>query len=151
MRGCANSVGSPRGAKVSAGGRERVFVYGTLRRGGSRDARVHYAGAEFVAAARVGGRMFDFGAYPGLRLEAGVGWVRGELFDVTPSALAGLDEWEGFDPAHPDAGEYCRVRVQAERDDGGIERCWIYEIAAELCASRPVITSGDWLERGPEL
>jgi len=41
-------------------GRERIFLYGTLRRGGSRDARKFYEGAEFVAPARVRGVLHDF-------------------------------------------------------------------------------------------
>lgn len=126
-------------------GRERIFLYGTLRRGGSRDATRFYVGAEFVAAARVRGVLHDFGEYPGLRLGAEAGWVHGEIFEVTAQALAGLDEWEGIDPAAPDAGEYRRVRASVRREDGGDETCWIYEIAEARCAGRPVIASGDWI------
>jgi gamma-glutamylcyclotransferase (GGCT)/AIG2-like uncharacterized protein YtfP len=128
-----------------AGGRERIFLYGTLRRGGSRDATRFYAGAEFVAQARVRGVLHDFGEYPGLRLDAEAGWVRGEIFEVTAEALAGLDEWEGIDPAAPDAGEYRRVSASVRREDDGDETCWVYEIAEARCASRPVIASGDWI------
>ena len=128
-------------------GRERIFLYGTLRRGGSRDARVFYPGAEFVAPARVRGALFDLGAYPGLKLDSSAGWVRGELFDVTGEALAGLDEWEGLDAADADAGEYRRVRVAATREDGAVEACWVYEIREALCVARPLIASGDWLAR----
>lgn len=132
---------------MESAGRERIFLYGTLRRGASRDVLAHYAGTEFVASARVRGTLHDFGDYPGLRLDASAGWVRGEIFDVDAVTLAGLDEWEGIDPAAPTAGEYRRVRVEAERDDGALETCWVYEIMAEKCAGRPVIASGDWLAR----
>lgn len=128
-----------------AEGRERIFLYGTLRRGGSRDATRFYTGAEFVAAARVHGVLHDFGEYPGLRLAAEAGWVRGEIFEVTAEALAGLDEWEGIDPAAPDSGEYRRVRAGVRREDGTDEICWIYEIAEACCEGRPVIASGDWI------
>jgi gamma-glutamylcyclotransferase (GGCT)/AIG2-like uncharacterized protein YtfP len=128
-------------------GRERIFLYGTLRRGGSRDATRFYAGAEFVAPARVRGVLHDFGEYPGLRLDAEAGWVRGEIFEVTPEALAGLDAWEGIDPAAPNAGEYRRVRVCVDREDGASEECWIYEARASVCAGRPVIVGGDWIVR----
>jgi gamma-glutamylcyclotransferase (GGCT)/AIG2-like uncharacterized protein YtfP len=128
---------------MSGGG--RIFLYGTLRRGGSRDATRFYDGVEFVAPARVRGVLVDFGEYPGLRLDAAAGWVAGELFDVTPGALAGLDEWEGIDPAAPDAGEYRRVRATVERADGVAEECWIYEARASACAGRPAIPGGDWI------
>jgi gamma-glutamylcyclotransferase (GGCT)/AIG2-like uncharacterized protein YtfP len=126
-------------------GGERIFVYGTLRRGASRDMRAHYAGVEFVAAARVRGTLHDFGDYPGLKLDAAAGWVCGEIFEVDSAALAELDAWEGIDPAAPEAGEYRRVRGTVERDDGAMETCWIYEIRAAKCAGRAVIASGDWL------
>jgi gamma-glutamylcyclotransferase (GGCT)/AIG2-like uncharacterized protein YtfP len=129
------------------GGLERVFVYGTLRRGAARDARRFYSGAEFVAEARVRGRLFDFGPYPGLRLDARAGWVCGEIFAVTAEALAGLDDWEGVSPGGED-GEYRRVRVEVERDGGEPEASWVYEAREECCSGRPVIASGDWLARG---
>jgi len=130
---------------VGGEGRERIFLYGTLRRGGSRDVLEHFEGAEFVCAARVRGVLHDLHDYPGLRLSEFAGWVTGELFDVTAAALALLDEWEGIDPAAPQAGEYRRIRVSAEREDGAAETCWIYEIAERNSANRPVIASGDWL------
>lgn len=132
---------------MESAGRERIFLYGTLRRGASRDVLAHYAGVEFVASARVRGTLHDLGDYPGLRRDATAGWVRGEIFDVDAAALAGLDEWEGIDPVAPEAGEYRRVRVTAERDDGAEGSCWVYEIEAAKCAGRPVIASGDWLAR----
>jgi gamma-glutamylcyclotransferase (GGCT)/AIG2-like uncharacterized protein YtfP len=126
-------------------GRERIFLYGTLRREGSRDVRKFYGGAEFVAPAKVRGVLHDFDQYPGLRLAGDAGWVIGELFDVTPGTLTQLDEWEGIDPSVPDAGEYRRVRLVAEREDGAAKECWGYEIAREKCVDRPVISSGDWI------
>lgn len=125
--------------------RSRIFLYGTLRRGGSRDVTVHYDGAEFVASARLRGVLYHLGRYPGLRLDATADWVRGELFDVGPAALAGLDDWEGVEAADPEAGEYRRVRAMARVDGGADEPCWVYEICVERCAGRPVIASGDWL------
>jgi gamma-glutamylcyclotransferase (GGCT)/AIG2-like uncharacterized protein YtfP len=128
-----------------AKGSAQIFLYGTLRRGGSRDATRFYTGAKFVAAARMRGVLHDFGEYPGLRIDVQAGWVRGEIFEVTPEVLAGLDAWEGIDPAAPDAGEYRRVRVDVEREDGAREECWVYEIALARCAERPAIASGDWI------
>lgn len=127
------------------GPRTRIFVYGTLRRGGTRDVTRFYPGATFVAEAFVRGRLYHLGDYPGLRLDGGAGWVRGDLLDVTPAALAALDEWEGIDPARPAAGEYRRVRTLARFGSAAEEPCWVYEISPARCVGRPVITSGDWL------
>jgi gamma-glutamylcyclotransferase (GGCT)/AIG2-like uncharacterized protein YtfP len=125
-------------------GRERIFLYGTLRRGGTRDIETFYDGAEFLGGGRVRGVLHDFIDYPGLRLAPDAGPVRGEVFDVTAETLARLDEWEGIDPAAPDDGEYRRIRARIERA-GRLETCWLYEATAAKCAGRPVIASGDWL------
>ncbi|MGH8048384.1 MAG: gamma-glutamylcyclotransferase family protein [Chthoniobacterales bacterium] len=125
-------------------GTERIFLYGTLRRGGTRDVLRHYGGAEFIGEARVRGVLHDFLDYPGLRLSADDVWVRGELFAVTAETLARLDEWEGIDPATPDDGDYRRVRLIVELD-GAPQECWGYEARLEKVADRPVIESGDWI------
>jgi gamma-glutamylaminecyclotransferase len=74
----------------------RVFVYGTLKRGGSNHR--HLAGQHFVAAARTAPiyRLYLLDGYPGL-VEApnqGVS-VDGEIWAVDPACLARLDELEG--------------------------------------------------------
>lgn len=130
---------------MSATHRERIFLYGTLRRGGSRDVLQHYGGASFIATAQVRGVLYDLGEYPGLRLDPSAGWIQGELFDIDEAGMAALDDWEGIDPQAPDDGPYRRVRTQVARDDGTTEVCWIYEIADHRCADKPIILSGDWI------
>jgi gamma-glutamylcyclotransferase (GGCT)/AIG2-like uncharacterized protein YtfP len=132
---------------VSEPARERIFLYGTLRRGGSRDVLKFYEGAFFAGGARLRGTLYDLGEYPGLILDDRADFVIGELFDVTAGALADLDEWEGIDLENPDGGEYRRRRIEAELADGSPQPCWVYEIRPEVCAGRPVIGSGDWLSR----
>jgi gamma-glutamylcyclotransferase (GGCT)/AIG2-like uncharacterized protein YtfP len=127
---------------------ELIFLYGSLRRGGVRDATLHYQGAEFVAGAQVRGILYDLGRYPGLRLDPAANWVRGEIFAVTPETLAQLDEWEEIDPAQPDVGEYRRVRAELSLPDESSKTCWVYEVAAARCTGQPIIESGDWLARG---
>lgn len=129
-------------------GAERIFLYGTLRRGASRDVTRFYRGVRFVTAARVRGRLHDFGEYPGLRLDEAAGWVVGETFEVTPEALAALDEWEGIPPETTNGAEYRRLRAEVETEGGGSTECWLYEASAERCAGASVIPSGDWLARG---
>ena len=73
-----------------------LFVYGTLKRGGSNHRFL--AGEKFVAAARLrpGYRMFDVGGHPGLVPDPGAtGEIEGELWSVSDAALAALDEFEG--------------------------------------------------------
>ena len=50
-----------------------VFVYGTLRRGGSNDITRLAPAPRFVGSAQLAGQMYDLGAYPGLILGKGDG------------------------------------------------------------------------------
>lgn len=75
--------------------RQRIFVYGSLKRGFA----LHFLLEDqvFLGPARTATpcRLFDLGSYPGL-LEDVQGYpVTGELYEVTASCLAALDEAEG--------------------------------------------------------
>lgn len=75
-----------------------VFVYGTLKRGGSNHhflARQHY-----LADARTapGYRLYDLDGYPGMVADStDTEGVTGEIWTVDPGCLALLDELEGLD------------------------------------------------------
>ena len=73
-----------------------IFVYGTLKRGGSNQ---HYlAGQKFVGEARTspGFRLFDLGEYPGMVPFAGdLTGVSGEVWAVEADCLEHLDVLEG--------------------------------------------------------
>jgi gamma-glutamylcyclotransferase (GGCT)/AIG2-like uncharacterized protein YtfP len=89
----------------------RVFVYGTLKRGGENHGWI--ANQHFVAAAvtRPRYRMYDLGGYPGMiRAEDGLA-IEGEVWDVDDSGLIRLDVLEDVD-----GGEYERMPVELEGD-----------------------------------
>ena len=71
---------------------ERVFVYGTLRRGGSNHFRM--ANAEFVTTATLHGRLYRIDWYPALVLDPAGDEIQGEVFDVPPEQMAELDAFE---------------------------------------------------------
>jgi gamma-glutamylcyclotransferase (GGCT)/AIG2-like uncharacterized protein YtfP len=85
-------------------------------------------------AARVPGRLYDFGAYPGAR-PANESLV-GEIFHIDESLLAALDDYEG--------SEFERATVPATLDDGRSIDCWIYWYVGS--APGRLIASGDWLK-----
>ncbi|HXA15181.1 MAG TPA: gamma-glutamylcyclotransferase family protein [Opitutaceae bacterium] len=74
-----------------------VFVYGTLKRGGSNQ---HYlAGQKFIGVARTtpGFRLFDLGQYPGMVPVADDrNGVSGEVWAVEIDCLEHLDVLEGI-------------------------------------------------------
>ncbi len=89
--------------------------------------------------ARVPGRLYDFGAYPGaVPSDHPDHWVRGEIHRLEdPSLLASLDEYEG--------PEYERATVRATLDDGQVTDCWIYWYVGD--SRGRLIESGDWFQR----
>jgi gamma-glutamylcyclotransferase (GGCT)/AIG2-like uncharacterized protein YtfP len=114
-----------------------LFVYGTLRRGcDNQFAQLLSERGQFVDTARVPGRLYDFGPYPGAQPTDEPGaWVLGEIFylEEPDAVLSALDEYEGR--------EYERAMVST----AGKVECWIYWYIGD--ATGYPIASGDWLQR----
>ena len=74
----------------------RIFVYGTLKRGGSNHALL--ASQRFLGTARTaqGYTLYSLGDYPGMvRAPTDTAGVTGELWAVDDACLQQLDELEG--------------------------------------------------------
>lgn len=118
----------------------RVFVYGTLRRGGSNHHRM--AGATWLGEAKVRGRLYAVSWYPALRLDDTAAWVQGDVFEMDDETLAALDAFEG--------DEYERVSVEpvmtdarmAGDDDGTMAWMWQWRGSVDGLLAIP---TGDWL------
>ena len=119
-----------------------VFVYGTLRLGGSNDITRLQPAPRFVGPAQVAGVMYHLGAYPGLLL-GGDRWVVGEVYAIEPALEAILDAIEGVVGQPGD--EYIRREVVVLLEGQSLA-CLVYEISPPYVAAAPVIASGDWLQ-----
>jgi len=74
----------------------RLFVYGTLKRGGSNHAQL--AGQKFLGEAHTmpGYTLYSLGDYPGMVCQpADRHGVSGEIWEIDAAVLARLDEFEG--------------------------------------------------------
>jgi gamma-glutamylaminecyclotransferase len=84
-----------------------IFVYGTLKRGGSNHAflrRQNYVGDARTAPGYV---LYSLGDYPGMvRAPGDTAGVTGELWSIDDDCLAELDRLEGLDE-----GLYSRIDV----------------------------------------
>ena len=123
-----------------------VFVYGTLRAGGSNDIRRFVPAPELVGEASIFGLLYDLGAYPGMVL-GGPSRVRGEVYRIAPRVEAALDELE--EVADDDSGEYIKREIAiaiAVAVGGCALPCLVYEIQPSRVVERAVIASGDWLD-----
>jgi gamma-glutamylcyclotransferase (GGCT)/AIG2-like uncharacterized protein YtfP len=128
---------------MSDGSGELVFVYGTLRRGGSNAFRMD--GAEFITSGKVEGRLYVISWYPGLVLERGSETVEGDLFRVGPDQLVALDEFEGISANEIEGAEYRRVKTEVTTMDNQVLLAWSYEWKGPVEESKQ-IPSGDWLQ-----
>lgn len=118
-----------------------VFVYGTLRAGGSNDITRYRPAPQRFGDAAVCGTLYDLGAYPGLLLE-GSQHVVGEVYRVDSTVERELDVLESV--MADDSGEYIKRTVELEVN-GQVITCLLYEIHPDRIAGRAVIAHGDWL------
>ena len=102
----------------------RVFVYGTLKRGGENHSWI--AGQQFVSLAKTRSvyRMFDLGGYPGMVRENQGLSIDGELWEVDAAGLARLDVLE--DVA---GGEYERVEIELEGGEAAEGYLYLREVS----------------------
>jgi len=117
-----------------------VFVYGTLRSGGSNDITRLQPPPRCVGTAQVAGVLYHLGAYPGMVL-GGNQWVQGEVYAIEPALEAVLDAIEGLGEDASD--EYIRREVSVQVQ-GRAVLCLLYEINPRYVVSVPVIERGDW-------
>ncbi|UIF84927.1 gamma-glutamylcyclotransferase [Cupriavidus sp. UYPR2.512] len=125
----------------------RVFVYGTLRAGEVNDlnaaAQRHgIAAPALLGTGTIAGRLFDFGTYPGLVLDASGGPVVGDIYEIADALLPVLDEIEEVYPGQ------ATLFVREERavlQDGQPVACLLYPVAESAVATLPRIDSGDWV------
>lgn len=101
-----------------------MFVYGTLRRGGSNDITRLQPPARYLGPARVAGVLYHFGAYPDMILGGG-DRVQGEVHAVEPALEALLDAIEGLGTATVD--EYAKREVTVDVQ-GQALGCLVHEI-----------------------
>ncbi len=112
--------------------KEKLFVYGTLKRG----QPLHHLlkGARFWGEAEVRGfRLYDLGPYPALRPGNPQERVQGELYEIPASLLKTLDRVED---------EYERVKTQVFTEKETVE-AWVYLYREPLPAEK-LLPQGRW-------
>ena len=115
-----------------------VFVYGTLRRGGPGSISIRFPNSRFISEAKVSGKLYDLGAYPGLLSNESNSLVIGEVYEVDDEILNRLDDFEA-------SSNYRRKEVEICAGTDKL-RCWTYQPDPECYSFRTLITSGDWVQ-----
>lgn len=122
--------------------RELVFVYGTLRRGGSNHFRMD--SADYVTEGRICGKMYKIDWYPGLVLDDAGDDILGEVYSVDSELLGNLDSFENVSAGDTEGREYRRVLTTVTRPDGETLNAWIWEWLGEIDENQR-LSGGDWL------
>jgi len=112
----------------------RVFVYGTLRKGGSNNFRME--DCKWIGPAAVNGHLYEIDWYPGLVLDENGAKVVGDLYEVPAEKIDALDEFEG--------PEYRRLRTMVQNAEDEAESAWIWEWSRPTQGLQAV-PGGDWL------
>jgi gamma-glutamylcyclotransferase (GGCT)/AIG2-like uncharacterized protein YtfP len=125
-----------------------LFVYGTLRRDVARHPfQILSRNARFRGNARVRGRLYSLGQYPGLAPDQGDGYVSGELYEIESNwgdVIATLDAYEGCSENDEQPHEYRREIVRAELSNGYPVQAWAY-VMNRSPEGLPTIESGDFI------
>ena len=129
-----------------------LFAYGTLLPGhapGEITASVDRLRS--IGRGRIRGRLYDLGEYPGAILDAAADTaVSGVVLELPqdPAVLRSLDEYEGYDPADPDASLFVRKNCPIELFDGRELQCWVYVYNRDP-GEAPLVSSGDYAPLRP--
>lgn len=123
--------------------RIKVFVYGSLRSGESNHSVLTNHGAELVSySMETDGlwTMLDTGSgFPAV-IPGDTATVFGEVYAVTPTGLAALDQLEGYRPGK--ASLYDRKTVTLH--DGSKALFYFMAGKADWMRRAEVVTHGDW-------
>jgi gamma-glutamylcyclotransferase (GGCT)/AIG2-like uncharacterized protein YtfP len=127
-----------------------VFVYGSLRRG-FQSAAYEYISRyfNFFGEAKVKGKLFDLGEYPGAVPTQEDSFIKGELYIVKTDsefswAIAQLDDYEGV-LVEPNEKPLYRREIADIYLNDAIVPAWIYWYNGNV-SDKPVVKSGDILD-----
>jgi gamma-glutamylcyclotransferase (GGCT)/AIG2-like uncharacterized protein YtfP len=129
-----------------------LFVYGTLRQASAHVRALSLRQrARYLGTARVRGRLYDLGVYPGLVAPAGPDdWVTGDLFELREPAatLAEMDHYEGCTAEGDGSGLYERKQTEVVREGGERLTAWVYVYCRPVREAQRIV-SGDYLRDPP--
>ncbi len=112
-----------------------LFVYGTLRRRSRHPmARRLAESARHVGTAKIAGRLYNLGRYPGL-LEPRIGsdWVNGDVYDLGEQAAQVLAEMDAYESAEsPVPAFFERQLASVVHADGHAAPAWVYWFRGEV-------------------
>jgi gamma-glutamylcyclotransferase (GGCT)/AIG2-like uncharacterized protein YtfP len=126
--------------------KDRVFVYGTLRKGSCHHQVLQKLHTRFIAYGSVKGQLYDLGEYPGARKGGSAGdRVQGEVYLLPASgrALKVLDKFEGYNRTNPQGSLFRREKAVVNLVNGDDLHAWIYWLH-HTCDTKRRVRSGKY-------
>jgi gamma-glutamylcyclotransferase (GGCT)/AIG2-like uncharacterized protein YtfP len=125
-----------------------LFVHGTLKRRSRHPmARRLALSARWVGAARMAGRLYHLGRFPGLKPPgAAADWVEGDVYDLGEHAERTLMEMDAYENSEsPPPAPYERELATARFADGSVAPVWVYWYRGDVCEEQ-FLASGSFEE-----
>src|SRR2546425_2586103 len=130
---------------------EKLFVYGTLRRGHVLHSRLVKMNAKYLGSGRIGGALFDLGKYPGAFPSGSRrSRIHGELYELASpeDQLKALDRLEEYFPKRPRASLFVRRRATVHLN-GGRRGCAGGYFLPKRPSEAAMIARGGYNKPGP--
>jgi gamma-glutamylcyclotransferase (GGCT)/AIG2-like uncharacterized protein YtfP len=127
---------------------QKLFVYGTLRRGFALHSRLARLDARYLGKGRIAGNLYNLGEYPGAVPSRSRGKaVEGEVYELQDpeKQLKTLDRAEEFNPAVPERSLFIRQKATVRLTGGRRVRAWVYFLPRRPSKAR-ILSSGDFAE-----
>ncbi len=127
---------------------QKLFVYGTLRRGFALHSRLAKLEARYLGRGRIAGNLYNLGEYPGAVPSRSRGKaIEGEVYELQDpeKQLKALDRVEEFKSALPERSLFIRQKTTVRLTDGKRVRAWVYFLPRRPSKAR-ILSSGDFAE-----
>lgn len=128
----------------------QLFVYGSLRSGFNLPAFEYIRNFfTLVGKAKVAGKIYDIGNFPGGVPSSDNNFITGELYRINninefPWAIGQLDDYEGVNVV-PGEVKLFRRDITEVYLDGQVTHAWIYWYNRDV-RGMPLIASGDLMQ-----
>ncbi|RYY33831.1 MAG: gamma-glutamylcyclotransferase [Sphingobacteriaceae bacterium] len=121
-----------------------LFVYGTLLTTQNKFGLFLAENSRFVSNAKIKGRLYDIGQYPGIVPDAGGSYAKGKVFELSSEIVFDtLDGYEGISAENPAPYEYARILLPVETESETL-LCWVYLYNWPIDKAI-LIEDGDWM------
>ncbi len=127
---------------------QRLFIYGTLRKGFALHSHIERLGARYVGKGKIHGSLYSLGEFPGaVRCSSGSDEIIGEVYELQDGDrhLEQLDAVEEFYPDRLDKSLFVRSMTTVRMLDGRTLKAWSYFLPKKPSKGRPIY-SGDYGE-----